>query len=209
LLPRIIRMVLFVICHLSLVSVHALEPENRLEVFLQDLDTYSAAFEQTQLNERGEELEQSVGVVYMRRPGMIHWSYWEPYAQLIISDGITLWIYEEDLEQVIIKDVSNSIENSPAALLGGEVDINEHYIVLEQGVSEDINWMELTPRDIESQYSTVRLGFQNDQLVRMLLLDSLGNQTLIRFLDTKRNTSLKLELFQFTPPEGTDVIDSR
>jgi outer membrane lipoprotein carrier protein len=203
------RILLFTFYFLLSTSLIAGEDESRLEGFLDGLESYSAAFEQIQFNESGEQLEKAIGVVYMRRPGMIHWSYWEPYTQLIISDGVSLWIYEEDLEQVIIKDVSDSIEDSPAAILAGDVVINDHYVVISQGVHDGKAWMELTPRDIESQYAAIKLGFVENQLTDMELYDSMDNKTVIRFLDTKRNTKLNLELFQFTPPEGVDVIDSR
>ena len=180
-----------------------------LDEFLTGLDTYSAAFEQQLYDETGMELEKSVGVFYMRRPGMFHWAYLEPYSQILISDGITLWIYDEDLEQVIIKTVTNQIEESPAAILGGDVKIADHYVIIEMAPEEGVNWLELTPRDLESQYETIHLGFKQDHLVKMVLFDNLGQKNLITFLDSKRNSTLNLELFTFTPPEGIDVIDNR
>jgi outer membrane lipoprotein carrier protein len=181
----------------------------QLDDFLNDLETLSAAFEQTSLNQFGEELEKSIGVMHVRRPGMFHWAYWEPYVQYLISDGVNLWIYDEDLEQVSIRDISNVIEDSPAAILGGEIDINEHYVAINMDTTDGNDWIELTPRDIESQYSSIQLGFKEGQLYSMILLDHLGQTTVIKLLDMKRNTALNIELFQFTVPEGVDVIDSR
>ena len=188
---------------------YAGEPEARLEQLLAGLDSYSAAFEQTSENSAGETTETAIGVVYMQRPGRIHWAYWEPYIQLIVSDGISVWNYEEDLEQVIIRDASDSIEDSPAAVLSGEIDIEEHYIVLELGVEEEVDWLELTPKDLEAQYESIRLGFIKEELSGMVLNDGLGNRTNIRFLDTQTNPRLAPDLFQFTPPEGADIIDNR
>ena len=184
-------------------------PETRLDHFLEGLETYSAAFQQQLFNESGEQLEKSLGVFYLRRPGMFHWAYYEPYSQMIISNGITLWIYEEDLEQVIIRNIGDSLGQSPAAILGGNVKIAEHYLVIDMGNSEGLDWMELTPRDIDSQYTSIRLGFEGNHLKKMLLYDNLGLQNLITFIDTKRNTKLNIELFDFTPPTDTDVIDER
>jgi outer membrane lipoprotein carrier protein len=181
----------------------------QLDDFLNDLETLSAAFEQTSLNQFGEELEKSVGVMHVRRPGMFHWAYWEPYVQYLISDGVNLWIYDEDLEQVSIRDISNVIEDSPAAILGGEIDINEHYVAINMDTTDGNDWIELTPRDIESQYSSIQLGFKEGELYSMILLDHLGQTTVIKLLDMKRNMALNIELFQFTVPEGVDVIDSR
>lgn len=206
---------LLVSCQLSLVpGAHAATAQpgtssNALTHFLDGLQTFSAGFEQVVENEFGEELERSHGVLYVERPGRFHWAYWEPFPQLIISDGLSLWIFDEDLEQVTVRDITESIDDSPAAVLGGEVDVEQHYVVIDGGTVEGVNWLELTPRDIESQYATVRLGFRNDHLAGMELFDNLGQKTRISFQDTRRNPPLEPGLFEFTPPEGVDVVDER
>lgn len=206
-----VKVLLFTFYFSLSTAVHAEDKPNQLDSFLEGLETFSAAFEQTLLNQHGEELEKSIGVMYIRRPGMFHWAYWEPYVQYLISDGVNLWIYDEDLEQVTIRDISNVIEESPAAILGGDIDIDKHYVVIDIDIegTDGIDWLDLTPRDVESQYSAIRLGFQAGQLVRMILFDNLGKTTQIKFLDMKRNNTLNIELFQFTVPAGVDVIDSR
>jgi outer membrane lipoprotein carrier protein len=189
--------------------VSAATPESRLDHFLDGLETYSAAFRQQLFNESGEELEQSTGVFYLRRPGMFQWAYYEPYSQMIISNGVTLWIYDEDLEQVIIRNTGDSLGQTPAAILDGNVKIADHYVVIDLGNSDGLDWMELTPRDVDSQFKSIRLGFKGNHLKKMLLFDNLGQKNLITFLDTKRNSQLNIELFDFTPPAGCDVIDER
>ena len=209
----------FLPCHLLLTLyfllftaspvLQAESPTNVLDAFLENLQTYSAAFEQQLLDENGVELEKSVGVFYMRRPGMFHWAYIEPYSQIIISDSLSMWIYEEDLEQVIIRDISDQIESSPAAILGGDVAIDDYYIVVDSGEMDNMHWMELIPRDIESQYDSIQLGFREGEIYKMRLHDNLDQVNVITFLDSKRNPVLNLELFSFVPPEGTDIIDNR
>lgn len=191
------------------VSLQADDAASTLDNYLQDLDTYSAAFEQQLFNEHDELIEKSVGVFYLRRPGMFHWAYVDPYSQMLISDSRSLWIYEEDLQQVIIQDIGESLGKSPAAILGGNVSIKEHYLVIDMGMSEGHHWLEMTPRDINSQYNSIRLGFLGEQLSQMLLFDNLGQKNMIGFLDIKLNKTLNLELFTFTPPADTDIIDNR
>jgi len=189
--------------------VWAAESESLLDNFFTDLETYSAAFEQQLVDESDVEIEKFIGMFYMRRPGMFRWVYCEPYLQMIISDGNTLWIYDEDLEQTIIRNIGDATEDSPAAILGGEVRINNHYLMIELEASDGISWMELTPRDAGSQYDSIRLGFIDNQLTKLILFDSLGQKNSITFIDTIRNKTLAIELFGFTPPEGIDIIDNR
>lgn len=201
-------------CSLWLVAVCVNGTEQdgstRLEQFLRGLDTYQAEFTQTLLNEDDQELETSHGTVYLERPGKFRWHYTDPYSQYLISDGHTLWVYDEDLEQVTIRDIDASLENTPAAILGGDLDIDKYYRVHELGREADgADWMELVPRADDSQYRSVRLGFRDGQLVRMILFDSLGQMTDMRFSDSRRNPGLDETLFHFEPPDGVDVIDSR
>ncbi len=180
---------------------------NPLDHFLEGMDDIKANFKQTLLNEHGEELETSSGIVYMSRPGKFRWDYTEPYSQQITTDGNTLWIYDEDLEQVTIRDISNSIENTPAAILGGTGDFDDHFVIINIGNIEGFEWVELTPRDIENQYHSIRLGFNKKHIGMMILFDNLGQTTRIDFIDSERNTNLDDSLFVFEPPEGVDVID--
>jgi len=202
----------FFIVHLGLFcvsTVAAADANSGLDGFLDGLETLSASFEQRLLNEYGEELEVSGGRMYLRQPGMFHWAYETPYEQYLISDGIRLWIYDRDLEQVTIRDVKTVIDDSPAAILGGDVDIERHYLVTEQTSSDGLQWLVLTPRDEESQYVAIRLAFEGAKPAKMILFDRLGQTTQIEFHGVKRNPPLDRTFFQFEAPEGVDVIESR
>jgi len=204
---------LIVLSSLLFISIlqiaHAEETTNLLDNYLEGLDNVQANFKQTLLNENGEEIETSTGIVYMQRPGKFRWDYKEPYLQKIITDGQTLWLYDQDLEQVTIRDISQSIENTPAAILSGQENIDEVFVVVDLGNIDGFQWIELTPRDIENQYSSIRLGFDKSDLGMMILFDNLGQVTRIDFSATQRNGKLDEALFTFVPPEGIDVIDDR
>ncbi len=192
------------------VSAQELGVEDKpLRQFLDGLQSFSAGFEQRLYSEFGEELEHSLGTVYIQRPGKFQWSYFEPYNQSIISDGEALWIYDVDLQQATVKDASHSLGDSPASILDGSGDLDAHYVVLNTGEQDAVQWLELTPRDADSDYNTIRLGFSGKDLAGMVLFDNLGQRTEIVFKDARRNTKLDPSLFSFTPPPGLDVIDSR
>ena len=182
---------------------------NPLDGFLDGLETFSADFEQKLIDASGEVLETSKGSVLLRRPGMFSWSYREPYTQKIISDGKSLWVYEEDLEQVTISDASAAVEDTPALIFSGRYSIDEHYVINELGGDAGLAWLELTPRNLESQYRALRLAFSGAKLSGMILFDSLGQTLLISFENTRRNPDLNRELFRFTPADNIDVIDAR
>ena len=197
-----------VICGLFVsLALHA--ATNPLDVFLDGLETFSADFEQQLIDSSGEVLETSKGSVLLRRPGMFSWSYSEPYTQEIISDGKSLWVYEEDLEQVTISDANDAVEDTPALIFSGRYDIAEHYVINELEDDAGLDWLELTPRNLEAQYRSLRLAFSGAELSGMILFDSLGQTLMISFENTRRNPELNRELFRFTPAENIDIIDAR
>ena len=183
--------------------------DNPLDVFLDGMETFSADFEQALLDSSGEALEVTRGVLGLRRPGMFYWLYNEPYVQKIISDGATLWIYEEDLEQVTISDVSGAIEDTPALIFSGDNDLREYYVIKEPEGGEGSTVVELTPKNPESYYRLLRLVFSGDELAGMALFDNLGQTLFISFTNAVRNPELKSEMFTFSPTDGIEVIDAR
>lgn len=180
-----------------------------LDVFLDGLETFSADFEQTLLDSSGEALETSKGTVRLHRPGMFSWIYSEPYTQRIISDGNTLWIYEEDLEQVTISNVSDTIRDTPALIFSGDDNLADHYAIKELEKDAEFTSLLLTPRNPESQYEGLYLGFYDNELSGMMVYDTLGQTLVIKFMNAQRNPPLKKDLFRFTPADNVDVIDTR
>ena len=182
---------------------------NPLDAFLDGLDTFSADFEQVLLDSSGAALEVTGGALRLRRPGMFSWLYNEPYVQKIISDGNSLWIYEEDLEQVTVSDVSGAMEDTPALIFSGDIDPGEYYVIEELEGEEGSTVLELTPRNPESYYRLLRLVFSGDELAGMALFDNLGQTLFISFTNAVRNPELKKELFMFSPTGDMEVIDTR
>lgn len=182
---------------------------NPLDNFLNGLETIESNFSQTLVNESGQMIENSSGTLYLRQPAQFHWAYEVPYTQHIISDGQSLWIYDEDLEQVTIRNITEDLSQTPAGIILGDNNITEHFIELELGNIDGFDWVELTPKDIESQYSSIKIGFDNNKLGMLLIHDSLGQITRIDFIDVKRNIKIDENRFVFTGVEGIDVIDER
>lgn len=183
--------------------------DDHLKRFLANMQTLEANFKQTLVDDQGIELESSSGVVFLNRPDKFRWDYQHPYTQTIVTNGDSLWFYDEDLEQVTIRDVSSSIENTPAAVFGNYEDIDEQFIIIDMGKIEGFDWVELTPRDVDSQYDSIRLGFDDERLGMMVMFDNLGQVTRIDFTDEIINKEMDDGIFNFEPPQGIDIIDDR
>jgi outer membrane lipoprotein carrier protein len=152
----------------------------------------------------------STGTFSFARPGKFIWDYHTPYEQLLEADGETLFVYDKDLNQVTERKLGNALGASPAAILFGSNDLAAHYTTRDAGVKEGIDWVELTPKDKDTQFQRVGIGFgtgaENGELKAMELHDVFGNVTLLTFSKIVKNPSLPANTFQFTVPKGADVI---
>ncbi len=184
--------------------------DSQLREFLNSLQTWHAEFEQHQFDESGELLERSDGEVDIRRPGRFRWQYQTPYRQLIVADGERIWIYDQDLEQVTVKDFSAGLGNTPAMLLSSGRDWERAFeIEALPRRDEEFRHYQLTPREKDAQFKQMTLTFAGEALHQLELRDNLGQITLIRFSAQQRNPVLAPDLFQFEPPEGVDILDGR
>jgi len=178
-----------------------------LETFLADVATFRADFEQSLVDERGELLESSSGTLVIRRPGQFRWSYETPYAQELVADGLNIWSYDVDLEQVTVKPQAEMLANTPATLLGGDRDALEEFDFVDSEVDErGTTWLTLAPRNTGNGFDRVELGFDDGVLRRMVFTDSLGQTTLIALVSVALNEPVDDDSFDFRVPDGADLI---
>ena len=96
--------------------------------------------------------------------------------------------------------------SSPAALLAGGKEIDKTFNIKDLGRQVALEWAEATPKEKESGFERVLLGFGNDGLQQMKIHDSFGQVTVIEFSKLERNPRLSAKSFTFTPPVGVDVL---
>ncbi|MFT7533243.1 MAG: outer membrane lipoprotein carrier protein [Gammaproteobacteria bacterium] len=125
----------------------------------------------------------------------------------MVSDGDRVWVYDIELEQIIVRTLDKSLGRTPALLLAGKGDLDVSYTVDDRGSQGKISWVALIPRSTDGNFNEIQLGFEGDELRLMQLLDQLGQITRIVFNENETNPLLTPALFDFTPPPGIDVID--
>ncbi len=177
----------------------------KLQQQLSDIKTLQASFTQ-QVSGKNNKVQSSSGQVNLVRPGKFRWIYTKPYPQEIISDGKQVWLYDIDLAQVTIKSVGKALDASPAAILAGNNKLDRSFNTAELPSKDGLYWVELTPKQQESSFARIRIGFNESNLSRMELDDQFGQTTLIQFTQLIRNKAIDDKIFTFTPPAGSDVI---
>ena len=163
-------------------------------------------FEQKVYDGKHKLTQEAAGTLAFQRPGRFRWTYVKPYPQLIVGDGAKVWIYDQDLNQVTVKKLDRALGSTPAALLAGDNQIERAFVLSDQGAKDGLEWVAAKPREKESNFESIRMGFSSEGLQVMELTDTFGQTTVLKFRELRRNPKLDAALFSFVPPKGADVI---
>lgn len=186
-------------------SAPADEVQN-LKSFFQNTTSMRAKFRQTVVDNLGRKVQEVTGSMQLQRPGRFRWDYNKPYVQLIVGDGQKVWLYDPDLNQVTVRPLDKVLGSSPAALLAGSKDIDKTFDLKSVGKQDQLDWIEALPKEKESGFERVMLGFNGSMLQEMEMRDSFGQITVIEFSAQEVNPKLDARSFRFAPPKGADVL---
>ena len=205
------RLVVAAFCAAALLLTDApsAATRDRLRAFLGDTQTASTTFTQTVTDRNGRVVQKSNGEFMLSRPGRFRWSIEKPYRQLVVGDGERVWIYDEDLNQVVVRRLSEALGSTPAALLAGREDVEKAFTWKELPSSGGLDWLAATPIAKDAAFSEIRLGFDGERLAALELVDGFGQKTVVRFGEMTRNPKLPEDAFRFAPPKGADVIGDK
>ena len=205
------RILMFLLASLCLAtSVLAQSPDDHgkqlVDEFIEDVESFSGNFEQVLIDADGEVIERTTGTLEISRPGKFRWSYVEPYEQWLIADGLNIWSYDVDLAQVTVKPQSDALANTPALLLSGSANALDQFDY-EGSYDETVTtWVKLAPKNTDSGFLRMELGFIDDTLNRMVFFDNLEQTTLVEFRDVAVNGQIDPARFEFVVPDGVDVV---
>jgi outer membrane lipoprotein carrier protein len=188
----------------SISIAHADSASDSLTALLKNMHSMQADFTQNIVDKRGKIIQKSTGHMDLQRPNQFRWDVQSPMKQLIITNGKRIWIYDPDLEQVTIRKLVKAAGETPAMLLSDEnITLTNDFTVKQLTNSSFL----LIPKDQGSIISSLKLGFNNQQIHEMQLEDHLGHLTKIEFGHVVLNKPESTSLFNFKPPAHIDIID--
>lgn len=177
-----------------------------LDAFLNNLTTLQATFEQSVLDTENSTAGQMHGLFLLQRPGKFRWDYVSPRKQIILADGRDVWIIEEELKQVTRHLQRWALKGTPAAFLAMDESVEKDFEIVEIGQRLGMQWLELIPKDPESDLNRVLLAFDDDDLKHMELNDKFGQISRFSFFDIQRNMPIDPELFVYQGNDDWDVL---
>jgi outer membrane lipoprotein carrier protein len=184
-----------------------------LEAFVKNVKSGRAEFTQTVTAPAKEgqpsRAKVSTGTFEFQRPGQFKFDYQKPFAQTIVADGKTLWLYDADLNQVTQRAQAQALGSTPAALIAAAPDLRalQADFTLESAPERDgLQWVKATPKAKDGQLQGIQVGFQGEALAALEIQDSFGQRSVLKFNKVEVNPALSAGAFAFKAPAGADVL---
>jgi outer membrane lipoprotein carrier protein len=164
-----------------------------------------------------DQSETSSGEMSFLKPGLMKWVYLDPHRQTFVIRDTTLWLYQEDLNQVVIQEFEKVlVSDLPVAFLMGIGDLTKDFELQKACENRDGTVLELAPRnkkgDSENSLNTFSLLIEKGSFTPKgaLVTDVGSNSTSIIFSQTQVNPAgLDEKDFEAKIPSGADIDDRR
>ena len=105
-----------------------------------------------------------------------------------------------------MKPQAAALSNTPALLLGGSADAMQQFIHERSYDKDQTTWVRMSPRNTESGFLRVEMGFMNGELSRMVFFDNLDQTTVVALHEVTVNEPIDATRFEFDVPADADVV---
>lgn len=164
------------------------------------------------INDLSADLAQSVngkinlkGKVFYKKDNHLRFEF---ENNVIVSDGETSWNYSKKQNKVIISDY----DSEGNKILSIRQLIYEYPEDCKLSMSEvdGIKTLELIPQDDTFTFNSIKLFVDSENLITKVLVDDPATGNIqVNLSDIQINKGLADSYFQFSPPEGSQIIDLR
>ncbi|VAW48678.1 Outer membrane lipoprotein carrier protein LolA [hydrothermal vent metagenome] len=176
-----------------------------LQAYVNNLKTFSADFEQIQPDEAVFQLNKSTGQFQLNRPGQLVWQYTTPTPQKIVIDGVNLWVFDQDLDQVTVRPIEEIKGDIPLSWILYDENIEDKFQVLDAGQRNGMDWYNLIPKK-STYFQSIEVGMKEGEMSEVWMYQTTDNITKVRFYNIESNHVIPLKNFQFNVPEGVDLV---
>lgn len=151
----------------------------------------------------------------LKKPGKMRWEYRSPREKLFVSDGKSAWFYVPDDRQARRTDARKLDDiRSPLSFLLGKSKLEKEL----QGLSLAPDVAPLASGDVvlrgvpaalADRISEILLEVTPEHRISRIVMNEVdGSVTEYRFTDQKENGAIPDGRFAFTPPAGTETVES-
>ena len=159
--------------------------KQELMLRLQQLQSFTADFEQVVSDAQDNVMHQASGSIALAQPDNLRWHTTEPDEIMLIADGESVYQIDYFVEQVSIVNQSNAINSNPMMLLTS---------------TDPLDWQDFTVSRVDGGYQitgqqqasiiSLKLIFENDLLSIIRSVDSQEQQSQLTFSEQIENGQL-------------------
>jgi chaperone LolA len=185
----------------------------KVQAYYAGTQKLTASFRQDYTNTTFGRTSSSDGTVRVAKPGKMRWDYDKPEKKYFISDGTTLWVYEEAERQAYQQSLRDQVLPVAVTFLYGQGDLGAEFNAAldpgKYGAAGDL-CVKLTPKKPEAQYKNLWLVVDpaDFHVKESVILEASDNINHFKFFKVFQNAQAKFEdkHFVFVPPAGVKVI---
>jgi len=181
---------------------------SKIQKTYEGIQDIQADFVQFTTSSAAKETQKADGLVYFKKPGMMKWEYKSPTNDIIVSDGKTIWAYQQDIGQVMIGNASDSGASISNNFLAGMGNLKKDFDIELEKPDNNSYSLKLNPKvpqpNIQRLY--IAVDKKTSLVKQTIVFDLLGNETKVIFENLRINKSVPADIFKFKIPEGVRVI---
>lgn len=186
----------------------------------EELKTFRADFTQELTNVSSGEVDKREGKIQFRQPSQVRWETAAPEKELLVVGPEYAWDYIPDEELAIKYGVSALLDSKTILrFLSGQANIKEDFVVKTEwpGADEvrakwgkELTVLQLVPKEAEPGMVLAFIGVEptTGLLKQVMIVDFYGNGNEVRLSNVETDVDLPADMFNFTPPAGTQVEDN-
>lgn len=182
----------------------------RIEQRYNNTRTLQSTFEQTMSIAQGRRVTER-GTLFLRKPGQMRWEYDQPTGKLFLSDGKQIHYVSPAARRVEVSAMKETDDlRIPLAFLLGRLDFNRDFNRFEHSRLNQDWKIRAIPKNAKSPFESVDFISTPDGRLTLVTVSSKDGSTMsYRFENEQRNLPLEASLFQFSPPEGFQIVQLR
>ena len=186
----------------------------RLEKKYAQVGSLEADFTQEVYQATLARTKTSRGAIMLSKPMLVRWETLAPERSVLVSNGIKLWYFtpeagaEDKKGQAIVSPASELAKNPLIGILNGTIPIEQAFRIKSRSEKDGLHTLDLEPKKRMGDVSSAVLEVGSNYLIKQVkLIHHSGNTTKISLQKVRLGAKLPTNLFKFSPPPGTQVVE--
>lgn len=172
--------------------------------------TFTARFDQNSTLAAMDITDTASGKVFVKHPGKMRWEYEKPETQIIITDGVDLWVYRPHDRQVMVGKAPNLFgEGKGVGFISDIRQIRKSFSVSLEASRENDFWaLKLIPKKSQPDVVEIHLIVEPETFLvtQVVTRNAYKDETRIALSGYQFGLHLNDSLFAFIIPKHVDVL---